>query len=91
MRLLKSPGHKQIIIGLYLIGLAWLLFVVVKMIQQKQPPKFSTKNILFAIGAALVVIGVIFKIQHYPGSTIMMMSGLSSGLLSFFVGSQTKE
>ena len=36
-------------------------------------------------GASIVIIGALFKIQHYPGATLALISGLSTEALIFLV------
>lgn len=44
--------------------------------------KFMGK--LYGFGAAIVIIGALFKIQHYPGANIMLPLGLGMEALIFF-------
>lgn len=39
---------------------------------------------LYGIGASIVIMGALFKIQHYPGATIMLNVGLSTEAIIFF-------
>jgi gliding motility-associated protein GldL len=39
---------------------------------------------LYGWGAALVILGALFKIQHYPGAGIMLIIGLGTEALIFF-------
>ncbi len=39
---------------------------------------------LYGWGAALVILGALFKIQHYPGAGIMLVVGLGTEALIFF-------
>lgn len=43
--------------------------------------KFMAK--LYGFGAAVVIIGALFKIQHYPGASIMLIIGLSTEAVIF--------
>lgn len=45
---------------------------------------------LYGIGASIVIIGALFKIQHYPGSGFMLGLGLGVEALIFFVSSFEK-
>ncbi len=38
---------------------------------------------LYGIGAAIVIIGALFKITHWPGATIMLVAGLGTEALIF--------
>lgn len=44
--------------------------------------KFMAK--LYGIGAAIVIVGAMFKIQHWPGAGLMLVAGLSIEALIFF-------
>lgn len=39
---------------------------------------------LYGIGAAIVIVGAMFKIQHWPGASIMLVGGLSIEAIIFF-------
>jgi gliding motility-associated protein GldL len=44
--------------------------------------KFMAK--LYGFGAAIVIVGALFKIQHWPGAGIMLTVGLSTEAIIFF-------
>ena len=39
---------------------------------------------MYGIGAAIVIIGAMFKINHYPGASEMLVVGLSTEAIIFF-------
>ena len=39
---------------------------------------------LYGWGAALVILGALFKIEHYPGASIMLAVGLGTEAIIFF-------
>jgi len=39
---------------------------------------------LYGWGAAVVILGALFKIQHYPGAGIMLVVGLGTEAIIFF-------
>ena len=39
---------------------------------------------LYGIGAAVVIVGALFKIQHWPGASLMLVIGLSTEAFIFF-------
>ena len=43
--------------------------------------KFMAK--LYGVGAAVVIVGALFKIQHWPGASLMLIIGLSTEALIF--------
>ncbi len=53
-----------------------------KFAQTKAFKNFMSK--LYGWGAALVILGALFKIQHYPGAGIMLVVGLGTEALIFF-------
>jgi gliding motility-associated protein GldL len=44
--------------------------------------KFMAK--LYGIGAAIVIVGAMFKIQHWPGAGLMLVAGLTIEAIIFF-------
>ena len=52
---------------------------------------FETKKgktimgMLYGLGAAIVIVGALFKIQHWPGAGLMLIIGLSTEALIFMV------
>jgi gliding motility-associated protein GldL len=51
--------------------------------ESKGYKQFMSK--LYGWGAALVILGALFKIQHYPGAGLMLILGLSTEALIFFM------
>jgi len=52
------------------------------LVRSKKFKNFMSK--LYGIGASVVIIGALFKIQHYAGAGIMLMVGLGTEALIFF-------
>src|SRR6188768_145207 len=50
--------------------------------QGKKFKNFMAK--LYGWGAAVVILGALFKIQHYPGAGVMLVIGLSTEAVIFF-------
>ena len=42
-------------------------------------------NYVYSIGAAIVLLGALFKLQHWPGGPIMLTIGMSTEALIFFL------
>ncbi len=40
---------------------------------------------VYGIGAAVVIVGAMFKINHWPGATLMLVAGLSTEAVIFFL------
>jgi len=52
------------------------------LVRSKKFKNFMSK--LYGWGAAVVIVGALFKIQHYPGAGLMLMIGLGTEALIFF-------
>lgn len=53
-----------------------------ELVETKAYKKFMGK--LYGWGASVVLLGALFKIQHYPGATIMLISGMGTEVMIFF-------
>lgn len=53
-----------------------------ELVQSEGYKKFMAK--VYGFGASIVLIGALFKIQHYPGASIMLVIGLLVEALIFF-------
>lgn len=47
-------------------------------------------GIVYSVGAAVVILGALFKIQHYPGASIMLNLGMGTEVLLFVIGVMDK-
>ncbi len=52
-------------------------------VRSKFYKEFSAK--LYGIGASIVIVGALFKINHWPGGTILLIIGMGIEALIFFV------
>lgn len=76
------PGAGPILIAAYASG---FLFIAALLVNRLSDPEGKSKRlayILGALGAVLYVTGLLFKIQHWPMSATMMLSGM---ILAVFV------
>ncbi|MCQ2287056.1 MAG: gliding motility protein GldL, partial [Bacteroidales bacterium] len=53
-----------------------------KFVRSKGYKNFMTK--LYGWGASVVILGALFKIQHYPGAGVMLMAGMGTEAIIFF-------
>lgn len=53
-----------------------------KFVRSKGYKNFMTK--LYGWGASVVILGALFKIQHYPGAGLMLMLGMGTEAIIFF-------
>ena len=47
-------------------------------------------GIVYSVGAAVVILGALFKIQHYPGASTMLNIGMGTEVLLFLIGVMDK-
>ena len=52
------------------------------LVRSKKFKNFMSK--LYGWGASVVIVGALFKINHYPGANTMLIIGLSTEALIFF-------
>ena len=52
------------------------------MAKSKASKKFM--NMAYGLGAAIVIVGALFKIMHWPGAGIMLTIGLLTEAVIFF-------
>ncbi len=55
---------------------------VTEIVQSSGWKNFMAK--LYGIGAAVVIVGALFKIMHWPGASMMLIAGLSTEAVIFF-------
>lgn len=55
---------------------------LVSALQSKKGKKFMAY--LYGWGASIVIVGAMFKIQHWPGASVMLVAGLSIEAIIFF-------
>ena len=56
--------------------------------KMQESPKYPiVMGYIYGWGASVVLIGALFKIQHWPGATAMLIVGLSTEALIFFTSS----
>lgn len=48
--------------------------------------KMKMQNMATGFGAAIVIIGAMFKIMHWPGASVMLVAGLTTEALLFVMG-----
>lgn len=54
-----------------------------KIVRSKAYKNFMSK--LYGWGAAVVIVGALFKINHWPGGTLMLIIGMGTEVLIFFM------
>ncbi len=43
----------------------------------------KTMNFCYGMGAAVVIVGALFKLMHWPGASIMLIVGLGTEAFNF--------
>ena len=51
-----------------------------------QPGVQATVGMIYSLGAAVVIVGALFKIQHWPGAGVMLTAGMLTEVLLFAIG-----
>ncbi|MEZ4684873.1 MAG: gliding motility protein GldL [Bacteroidia bacterium] len=45
----------------------------------------NTLNIVYGVGASIVILGALFKLEHYPGASVMLIIGMGVEAVVFFI------
>jgi gliding motility-associated protein GldL len=45
----------------------------------------NSMNIIYGVGASIVILGALFKLEHYPGASIMLIIGMGVEAVVFFI------
>ncbi|MFD1016222.1 type IX secretion system motor protein PorL/GldL [Winogradskyella rapida] len=53
--------------------------------------KLSTMNMVYGLGAAIVIVGALFKIQHWPGGSAILTIGMVVEALVFTISAFEKQ
>ena len=51
-----------------------------------QPGVQAAVGMVYSLGAAVVIVGALFKIQHWPGAGVMLTTGMLTEVLLFAIG-----
>lgn len=51
-----------------------------------QPGVQAAVGMVYSLGAAVVIVGALFKIQHWPGAGVMLTAGMLTEVLLFAIG-----
>ena len=51
-----------------------------------QPGVQAVVGMVYSLGAAVVIVGALFKIQHWPGAGVMLTAGMLTEVLLFAIG-----
>ena len=51
-----------------------------------QPGVQTAVGMVYSLGAAVVIVGALFKIQHWPGAGVMLTAGMLTEVLLFAIG-----
>ena len=53
--------------------------------------KLSTMNMVYGLGAAIVIVGALFKIQHWPYGSLILTIGMIVEALVFTISAFEKQ
>ncbi|MDB0037750.1 hypothetical protein N9F08_00130 [bacterium] len=92
-----APYQLEFRTGILVIAAVYLCYRGVKWYQkarksqQKGVKRISIERASYIVGAILIGIGLLFKIQHWPYSRTMLYLGMGLMILNFFLSLFTKE
>ncbi|WP_026753681.1 gliding motility protein GldL [Sediminibacter sp. Hel_I_10] len=56
-----------------------------------QKGKLSTMNMVYGLGAAIVILGALFKIQHWPGGSLILTIGMVVEAIVFTISAFERQ
>lgn len=80
--------QNQVFIGIILLG---ALAQVLNLINAEDSKDNTTYTIVYWIGAIVVLIGLGFKLLHWPGALILIIAGLAILLFSLLMPKKKKK
>jgi uncharacterized membrane protein len=83
-KILHWPGANILLI----LGLSWL--AIVSFIRSAYVQERSTQGYLNGLSNALMIIGVLFKMMHWPHAMMMLYIGIALWVVSLLVGYNKK-
>ncbi|SFT80515.1 hypothetical protein SAMN05216474_2429 [Lishizhenia tianjinensis] len=79
--------------GVIYVGMLGFIFSILSIYFDKKRKVNTNKNkgLVFYIGAGIVMVGVVFKMMHWPGASIFILAGLTISLLATFLNKLQKS
>jgi heme/copper-type cytochrome/quinol oxidase subunit 4 len=74
--------------GIILFGAVALLM---NLLSFRYDPQSEGNNLIFWMGSAIIFVGLVFKMQHYPYNQLILVIGLGVAGLSFFYNPFKKD
>jgi len=93
LRLTRAPYQSEIRIGLFVIALLYVGYLVFKWYRDDKSKGIRGINLersSFVLGAILVAVGALFKIQHWPLAGPILISGLCVLCMNFLLSMFSK-
>lgn len=91
MRILNVSLSYWGILALLGLGLAWVIFFIIRLLQQAKSRSELIMSVVYIISVLLISIGSFFKIMHYPKASVLLISGLTLGMISFISDGMTTK
>ena len=80
MSALKLPYNSIVRSAFFVCVIVYLVKYSLSKWKDRAEEKFTFSRFLFILGAFTIILGAIFKIQHWPGSTVLLSVGLCFGV-----------
>lgn len=95
LAIVVMTGYGSEIISKPLARMGIIIFGAVALLMNLLSFRYDSQgegnNLVFWIGSAIIFVGLIFKMQHYPFNQLILIVGLGVAGLSFFYNPLKKE
>ena len=95
LKLQHWPGAgASLVLGGTILAIGYLPFMLLMSLKQTDKTIGKIRNVVGYLSSTLIVVGIIFKLQHWPGARIMLLGGIGMFLIFFiplFIKSVGKE
>ena len=89
------PGAgASLVLGGAILALGYLPFMLSMSLKQTDKTIGKIRNVVGYLSSTAIVVGIIFKLQHWPGARVMLLGGIGMFLIFFiplFIKSVGKE
>lgn len=85
LKIQHYPGH-QILLAVGLSSLSLLYFLRAFFLRGTKSTLSKISAVLSTLGRSILLVGVLFRIEHYPGAEVLLLVGLAALSLGFLGG-----
>lgn len=76
MRLIRASYLKEITIALFALGIVYVIAYLYEMNKTQNISRVIKSNLILILGSLSILLGALFKIQHWPGASPLLLIGL---------------